>query len=111
MFSSLNKNNHIDRHKNDQMRSTQENITASAFFAVAVIIILAFFTREGPGCPKGTFTTCSSCGGSSNLQRYDSPHLYPYYESCGVVGGLDTSGRCATYCRASGDGGCAVACR
>ena len=107
----------------------QEKLLASAFLVVAVIIILALLYRKDHGA-KSSFASCASCGGGSsraspsirrgewsggrgpyNLQLYDSPHYYPYYESKDVMNAWDGDGRCVSYCRASDDGGCAVACR
>ena len=100
--------------------------------AVLAVIILAFYIRQGGYERKDNFSSCASCSdpgdvyvppptvrqgewdggrGPYNLQLYDAPYFYPYYESRDYMAAWDNEGRCATYCRASGDGGCAVVCR
>ncbi len=49
--------------------------------------------------------------GPYGLQLYDSPRYYPYYEARDYLDAWNRDGRCAAYCAASEDGGCAVACR
>ena len=98
-----------------------------AALALLVILIAAVMSRRA----ADAFSGCRSCGGPSaatddrqlrgsgwvggrgpyNLQLYDSPRYYPYYESRDYANAWDTSGRCSVSCSASEDGGCAVVCR
>lgn len=116
------------------MPSNQEKLLAAALVVVAILTIAALVVvvvvvrRDHHS--KGSFASCAGCGGDSsrrppsvrrgdwvggrgpyNLQLYDSPRYYPYYEAKDYMSAWDKAGRCSAYCRASDDGGCAVVCR
>lgn len=49
--------------------------------------------------------------GPYNLQLYDSPRYYPYYEARDYMNAWDSHARCSASCGTSADGGCTVSCR
>lgn len=63
------------------------------------------------------FETPGGCrragGGPCGENLYDAPRIYSCLQNAsrGVLGRWNSEGRCAAYCRASEDGGCAVVCR
>jgi hypothetical protein len=110
------------------MYTQQEKLVAAALVAVVLIIISVIYRRDHR--PKSSFASCAGCGGDNtrrppavrrgewvggrgpyNLQLYDSPRYYPFYEGKDYMASWDNAGRCSAYCRASDDGGCAVTCR
>ena len=111
------------------MYAQQEKLLSAALIAVVLLLIAAFislvFRRDRPfkgscaggGCKntrRGAAVQRDKWVGGQgpyNLQLYDAPQYYPYYESRDVMGTWDNEGRCVSYCRASDDGGCAVVCR
>lgn len=80
-------------------------IIALAIVLVLVLVIVLY--RGELFARKNRFASGS---GPYSMQLYDSPRYYPFYEGREYTK-WDRDGRCATYCRASGDGGCAVVCR
>jgi hypothetical protein len=72
-----------------------------AAFVIIVIILVAFFVRRGE--KKGN----AFCGGPYNIQLYDNPYLYPWYEGREVTD-WDGDKRCVSYCAKSP---CDVWCR
>lgn len=110
------------------MYTQQEKLIAAALVTMVLIIISVIYWRDHR--PKSSFTSCAGCGGDNtrrpsavrrgewvggrgpyNLQLYDSPRYYPFYEGKDYMASWDKAGRCSAYCRASNDGGCAVVCR
>ena len=110
-----------------------ERQIAVSIALVAILVILAVYMSAARR--KDGFSSCTSCGGNGksqpliapnrtlrrgdwvggrgpyNLQLYDNPYYYPYYETRDYADAWDRNGRCAVYCSASGDGGCTVTCR
>ena len=93
------------------------HITEDEKFAVAIVVavvfIISFISWQGwrqlpLDSRRGTWV---GGRGPYNLQLYDSPRYYPSYEGKDYTASWDEAGRCSAYCRASDDGGCAVACR
>lgn len=103
-------------------------------FALAVLVVILIVWACARIRHKDAFSGCHSCGGDGtsppavgdrpirrgewvggrgpyNLQLYDAPHYYPYYESRDYMAAWDNTGRCAAFCSASEDGGCTVSCR
>lgn len=112
------------------MPLNREKLLATALIVVAVVLIVAVLVVRRDYLSKGSFAPCAGCGGDSrrrppsvrqgdwvggrgpyNLQLYDSPRYYPFYEAKDYMSAWDKAGRCSAYCRASDDGGCAVSCR
>jgi hypothetical protein len=102
---------------------------------IVMIAVVALITAHRKRAARDKFSSCASCGGDGtslplitpnrtirrgewvggrgpyNLQLYDRPYYYPYYEAKDYMSAWDNTGRCVAYCSASEDGGCAVSCR
>lgn len=101
---------------------------------VVLVLVVVLVVLRATRTPE-SFASCTSCGGNGrspplltpdrvlrrgdwvggrgpyNLQLYDSPYFYPYYEARDYMDAWDKDARCSAYCSASEDGGCAVVCR
>ncbi len=81
------------------IRSTSA-LQLTAVVLVALVLI-AWFARR-PRHPRDGY-----CAGPYNMQLYDSPYKYPYYEGLETMD-WDGDARCVAYCATSP---CTVWCR
>jgi hypothetical protein len=98
--------------------------------ALLLLVGIGAVVARRRAAAKATFASCRACGGDGrcppdelrrgewrggggpyNLQLYDSPRYYPYYEGRDYAAAWDHAGRCSVFCSASEDGGCALSCR
>lgn len=113
-------------------------VTAGVVALVLLLIVIIYVVRRADVSQQTSdeaFASCHGCGGNGQkppklrtgvdlrrgqwegsrgpygLTLYDNAHYYPYYESRDYLNAWDRNGRCAAYCSASEDGGCAVVCR
>ena len=96
---------------------TPDQRTARRALLVSVLILLVIFLVlwwDRSGAPeKGSFEGAYQWqdwpgAGPYNLQLYDSPHFYPFYQGRDWRNAWDVHGRCSANCRKDG---CTLVCR